>query len=561
MAAEATLPIDPAPESCGTHNIARYLPLWAAQQPGKKAVVFPQGRDAAGRVSYTHLTFAQLDELSSRYARGLEANGMGKGSRVLLMIRPSLEFLAMTFALFRVGAVPILIDPGMGFRNLLRCVAQVEPEAFVAVSLAQALSVLRPGPFRAVKTRVTVGRRWFWGGLTLEDVTHGDGTPYVGEPVAGEDLAAILFTTGSTGPPKGVRYTHGIFDAQVRRIRDTYGITADDVDMPGFPLFGLYSVAWGMTSVLPDMDPTRPAEVDPLKIREAVEDHGVTTSFGSPAIWRRVGAYCEAEGVRFPTMKRILMAGAPVPGETLEQFTRILPHGDTYTPYGCTECLPVASIAGSQVVAETWAATQQGRGTCVGTPLAGSTVKILKILDEPIPEWDEGLVLPAGEVGEIAVLSEFVTPGYQGLDAATKGAKIRDGDDLWHRMGDLGYLDEQGRLWFCGRKSHRVEAADRPYYSVCCEGIANTHDDVFRSALVGVGERPVLVVEPHEGRWPHGARRDQLAGELLERLAASEVTAGIEAVLFHPRFPVDIRHNAKIFREKLAVWAAQELAS
>jgi acyl-CoA synthetase (AMP-forming)/AMP-acid ligase II len=274
-----------------------------------------------------------------------------------------------------------------------------------------------------------------------------------------------------------------------------------------------------------------------------------------------VGSYCEAEGVTFPTMKRILMAGAPVPGETLEQFTHILPEGDTHTPYGCTECLPVATIAGSEVVSETWERTQAGKGTCVGRPVPGSTVKILQIRDEPIPEWDESLVLPAGEVGEIAVLSEFVTPGYQGLDEATRGAKIRDGERLWHRMGDLGYLDEQGRLWFCGRKAHRVEAPERRYFSVCCEGIANTHEDVFRSALVGVGERPVMVVEPHEGRWPHGSRGEQLAGEVLERLAASEVSAGIDTVLFHPRFPVDIRHNAKIFREELATWAAQELAS
>lgn len=560
MAAEATLPIDPAPESCGTHNIARYLPLWARHQPGKKAVVFPQGRDAAGRVSYTHLTFAQLDELSSRYCRGLEANGMGPGTRVLLMIRPSLEFLGLTFALFRLGAVPILIDPGMGFGNLLRCVGQVEPEALVAVSLAQAISVLRPGPFGTVRTRVTVGRRWFWGGPTLEDVTHEDGSPFPSARVGAEDLAAILFTTGSTGPPKGVRYTHGIFDAQVRRLRETYGITAEDVDMPGFPLFGLYSVAWGMTSVLPDMDPTRPAEVDPVKIREAIEDHAVTTSFGSPAIWRSVGSYCQAEGVTFPSMKRILMAGAPVPGETLEQFTRILPNGDTHTPYGCTECLPVATIAGSEVVSETWEETRAGRGTCVGRPVSGSTVKILAIRDEAIETWDETLVLGVGEVGEIVVLSEFVTPGYQGLDAATRTAKIRDGERLWHRMGDLGFLDERGRLWFCGRKAHRVEAGGRPYYSVCCEGIVNTHEDVFRSALVGVGERPVMVVEPLEGLWPHGSRRDALTAELVALMAGSKVTEGIETVLYHPRFPVDIRHNAKIFREELEAWAARELA-
>lgn len=549
------------PDAAGHANIARYLPAFAALQPSKHAVVFPQGRDPAGRVSYTHLTYAQLDALSSRYCRGLGDLGVEPGTRVLLMVKPSLEFLALTFALFRMGTVPVLIDPGMGLRNLAGCVAEVEPEVFLAVPLAHLVSKLVPSSFRSIRTRVTVGgRRWLWGGATLDQITHPDGSPYPCHPSEASDMAAILFTTGSTGPPKGVRYTHGIFDAQVRAIQETYGIQADDVDLPGFPLFGLYSVAWGMTSVLPDMDPTRPAQVDPVKIREAIENFGVTTSFGSPAIWRRVGAYCEAEGVTFPTVKRILMAGAPVPGETLEQFSRILPCGDTHTPYGATESLPVATISGSEVVSETWDQTRKGRGTCVGRPLPGNTVRIIGVSEEEIPEWDESLVLPDGEIGEIVVRSPMVTPGYFQRESSTRLAKIRDGDVVRHRMGDLGYFDDQGRLWFCGRKAHRVETPEKTWYSVCCEAIFNEHPRIFRSALVGVAGKPRMVVEPHEGQWPHrSADRVQLVQELLELGQGSELTREIEDVLFHPGFPVDIRHNAKIFREKLTVWAAEVL--
>jgi acyl-CoA synthetase (AMP-forming)/AMP-acid ligase II len=561
MAPPETDPRSAAPESSSNRNIARYLPYFAARQPFKKAVVFPRGRDSLGRVSYTHLTYQQLDVLSSRYVRGLERLGVRPGQRVLLMVKPSLEFLALTFALFRLGTVPVLIDPGMGFRNLVSCVAEVEPEVFLAVPLAHLVSLLAPRSFRSVETRVTVGgRRWLWGGTTLAGITHEDGSPYPCADCGADDMAAILFTTGSTGPPKGVRYTHGIFDTQVKVIQKTYGICQDDVDLPGFPLFGLYSVAWGMTSVLPDMDPTRPAHVDPRKICEAVENFGVTTSFGSPAIWRRVGAYCEAEGIRFPSMKRILMAGAPVPGETLNQFVKILPNGDTHTPYGATESLPVASISGSEVVRETWEATRQGRGTCVGKPLPGNLVQIIRVLEEEIPEWDEALVLPQGEIGEIVVRSPLVTPGYFNRDTSTRLAKIRDGDYLRHRMGDVGYLDDQGRLWFCGRKAHRVETPEKTYYSVCCEAIFNEHPRVFRSALVGVKGKPRMIVEPLEGQWPHRSRdQAQFTEELLALGKASELTREIEDILFHPGFPVDIRHNAKIFREKLAVWARGEL--
>lgn len=545
----------------GSANIARYLPRNAARMPGKLAVVLPAGRDRAGRAVHSHLTFRQLDRLSSAYARGLRQAGVAPGSRVSLMVRPSLEFLALTFGLFRLGAVPVLIDPGMGLRNLVSCVAEVEPDTLIAIPAAHAVSLLFPRAFASVARRITVhGRRWLWGGATLEQVTHADDSPLACAESAPEDLAAILFTTGSTGPPKGVLYTHGIFDAQVRRIQETYGITEDDVDLPGFPLFGLYSVAWGMTSVIPDMDPTRPAQVDPAKIVEAIEDFGVTTSFGSPAIWKRVGAYCQARDIQLPTVKRVLMAGAPVPGETLAQFTRILPQGDTHTPYGATESLPVATIAGSEVVGETWESTRRGAGTCVGRPLPGNLVEIIRITDEAIPEWSDELRVPQGEVGEIVVRSPMVTPGYFHREAATQLAKIRDGAQLRHRMGDVGYLDAQGRLWFCGRRAHRVETPARTHYSVCCEAIFNEHPQVARSALVGVRGRPVMVVEPHEGHWPRGtAAREAFVRELLARGAAAEHTAAIRELLLHPSFPVDIRHNAKIFREQLAVWAAGEL--
>jgi acyl-CoA synthetase (AMP-forming)/AMP-acid ligase II len=330
------------------------------------------------------------------------------------------------------------------------------------------------------------------------------------------------------------------------------------MDLPTFPLFALFGVALGMTCVIPDMDPTRPAEVDPTRLIQNIKKYNITTSFGSPALWNTVSKYCLEKNVQLPTLKRILMAGAPVPGSLLERFDRILsPEALIHTPYGATEALPVAVISHREVVDETWKQTREGKGTCVGKAVNGLTLKIIKISDEAIAEWDDSLELPQGSIGEVVVQGPWVTRQYFNLDNATRMAKIQDGESFWHRMGDVGYLDESNRLWFCGRKSHRVQTADGTLFTIPCEAIYNTHEQVKRSALVGVGpagnQTQMIVIEA-EG----AIDKNTLTEELLTLGASHSITRSIQKVLYHPSFPVDIRHNAKIGREQLTSWASEQ---
>jgi acyl-CoA synthetase (AMP-forming)/AMP-acid ligase II len=370
-----------------------------------------------------------------------------------------------------------------------------------------------------------------------------------------DDPAAILFTSGSTGPSKGVLYSHRMFYQQVELLRRTFHIEKGEMDLPTFPLFALFGVALGMTCVIPDMDPARPAEVDPEKIVGHIKEYSITNSFGSPALWNTVSRYCLDQKVQLPTLKRILMAGAPVPGSLLERFDRILsPDALIHTPYGATEALPVAAISHREILNETWQQTREGKGTCVGKAVDGLTLKVIEVSDEVIEEWDDSLTVSNGTIGEVVVQSPWVTRQYFNLENATRLAKIRDGENFWHRMGDVGYLDEQNRLWFCGRKSHRVQTAEGTLFTIPCEAIFNTHEKVKRSALVGVGpagqQTPVIVIEA-EG----GIDKKTLTEELLTLGASHAITQSIRQVLFHPAFPVDIRHNAKIGREQLARWA------
>ncbi len=545
-------------------NIARRLTETAARMSDALAVVVPRGR-RSGKRQYDTLTFRQLEEDTNRLASGLVSAGLRPGMRIALLVRPGSEFIALVFALFKAGAVIVLVDPGMGRRNLLRCLADVEPEGFVAIPLAHVIRSVFKRRFPHARLNVTVGRRWFWDGLTIDEVRRRGSSDPICHDTRADDPAAIIFTSGGTGPPKGVLYRHGNFDRQVTEIRDFYGIQPGEIDLAAFPLFGLFNSAMGVTTVVPDLDASRPASVDPRNIVEAVRDWRVTQSFGSPAIWNRVGEFCCKRNINLPTLRRVLSAGAPVPPHVLARMRgAIATDGEVHTPYGATESLPVASISAGEVLSETKQAWATGAGTCVGRKFPGIEWKVIAINDGPIAQLADAAELPLGEIGELIVSGPVVTREYVTRTEWNALAKIFDGPRVWHRLGDVGYLDERGRFWFCGRMAHRLQTASGPMYTIRCEAIFNQHPAVYRSALVGIGQpgrqRPVIVVEPWREKRPRGrAARAKLLAELAELALRNELTAGIGDFLIHTAMPVDVRHNAKIAREKLAAWAARKL--
>jgi olefin beta-lactone synthetase len=545
-------------------NIAAPLVALATAQPQTLAIVRPTDRDPDGRIAYIHLTYRELNNESDRLAAGFDRLGIRRGVRTALMVPPGLYFYALTFALFKVGAVVVLIDPGMGVRSLGTCLNEAEPEAFIGVPKAHMARALFGWAKKSLRVLITAGSRFGWGGYTHEHVYRA-GTrsgPIALATTQSDETAAILFTSGSTGVAKGAVYTHGIFAAQVEMLRRMYRIEPGEVDLPTFPLFGLFGPALGMTSIIPQMDPTRPGSVDPVLILDAIRYFGVTNLFGSPALIRRVGTYGAEHGVKLPTLRRVISAGAPVPAVAIERFATMLSPGvQVHTPYGATEALPVSTIGSDELLGETRFKTAEGAGVCVGRPVDGMRARIIRISDDPLPMWSDELSLLPGAVGEIAVQGPVVTRAYYNRPESTVLAKIGDSSGgLWHRMGDLGYFDEKGRLWFCGRKSQRVTTAEQTFFTVACEGVFNAHPAVARTALVGVrrgGEvRPVLCVERDRNAR---ISDEDLRGELLVLGAARPHTRTISTILFHKSFPVDIRHNAKIFREKLAVWAAGQL--
>lgn len=537
-------------------NISRPLTEIAQRHPDSPAIIFPEKSRT--------LTFRELDLWSSRLAAGFEKAGISRGVRTALLVPPSPELFAVTFALFKCGAIPVFIDPGIGARNMKGCLADAAPAAFIGIPKAHVARRLLRWGRETLRIFVTVNGGRVWGGIPLDAIERSSSVDaYVPAETARDETAAVLFTSGSTGSPKGVVYTHGNFSAQIDALQDIYDIKPGEIDLPTFPLFALFAPALGMTALIPEMDFTRPGMVDPVKIIDTAKKYKATTMFGSPALLNRVGRYGEAENITLPDMKRVISAGAPVPAATLERFSQLLPEGaEIFTPYGATEALPVCSIGSREILSETAAATGEGRGICVGRPVKGLTLAIISITDAPLERWHDDLRVEDGIIGEIVVRGPQVTAAYFNRPEATRLAKITDQNGgFWHRMGDLGYLDASGRVWFCGRKSHRLMTTAGELYTIPVEGVFNTHPEVFRTALVGIGrpgsQRPVLCVELETG--VSSSWKEQIRTELLEIGAAYPQTSGIKDILFHPAFPVDIRHNAKIFREKLAVWAAGKL--
>jgi len=542
-------------------NIAAYLSAMTQAQPDRLALAVQHTDNSFSEHSYQH-----LENLTNAILKVLHSAGIRKGTRTVVMVRPGLDFFAIVFALFRIGAVLVAVDPGMGVKNLKQCLAEAEPEAFIGNRKAHLGRILFGWARSTVRTRISTEPVFVPGIVHLQKLLAKESSsiPTGGQEALEQDIAAILFTSGSTGVPKGVVYTHANFLAQVEALRTLYDIKPGEVDLATFPLFALYAPALGMTSIIPDMDFTRPGMVDPAKIFDAIHTYNATTMFGSPALLDRVGRQGTKDNIRLPTLKRVLSAGAPVAPAIIERYSKLLnDEAEIHTPYGATESLPVSSIGSKEVLQQTRHATAAGKGICVGRPVADIKLAIIQITDESVLSWDENLQLGKFAVGEIVVRGPQVTSGYYNRAEATALAKIYSSNgEIYHRMGDSGYIDDIGRLWFCGRNAHRVIYNGQTYYSICCEGVFNVHEKVMRTALIGLNRQdvtiPALCVELEPDHQQ--AETAVLKNELLALGARYEHTRVIQHIFFHSGFPVDIRHNAKIDREALARWAMTKTA-
>ncbi|WP_280269773.1 fatty acid CoA ligase family protein [Nocardia wallacei] len=532
-----------------------------AADPDREAVLYACGRGADGLPGYRPLTYRELDAWSDAIAERLTAAGVSSGTRTIVLVLPSPELYAIMLGLLKIGAVPVAIDPGMGLRKMLRCLQAADAGAFIGIPQAHAARVLFRRYFRGVRVPVTVGRRWFWGGATLRGWGRTPtGTLPARTPAPDADPLLIAFTTGSTGPAKAVELTHGNLAAMVDQVDAARDGVPPGTSLITLPLVGILDLLLGSRCVLPPLIPGKVGSTDPAHVADAIARFGVRTMFASPAVLIPLLRHLERTGATLPTLRSIYSGGAPVPDWCISGLRAVLdPDVRIFAGYGSTEALPMSTVESRELADGLIDRAHRGDGTCIGRPAAGVRARVVAITDDPIPTWIDAESLAAElnstrDIGELVVAGPNVSTRYYWPRAANTTGKIAEGDVIWHRTGDLARIDDEGRIWFCGRKSQRVTTAQGPMFTVQVEQVFNVVPGVARTALVGVGprgaQRPVLCVELEDG-----ADRDAVALALKERGAEFDLTAPVSEFLFHPSFPVDIRHNAKIGREQLAEWA------
>ena len=537
-------------------NIISRLERASEAHPAKPALIFfsPQNK------RWNTITYQNLADSIQRFASGLLNFGVTPGMTAALLTPPSADFFALASALLKVGVVPIILDPAIGLKKVGECLAESKPDIFIGNTLTHTLRVIFGWGKSSIKHNLTIKS------VKSDALSLSKGRKSkVKYPITNyqspiTNSAAIIYTSGSTGIPKGVLFTHENFAAQLDILVDTFHISPDEIDLPAFPLYALIDVLLGVTSVIPDITFPVPGKTDPKKVIEAIQRFNVTNMFASPVVLDILSSFAlsgaDAKSKRLPSLKRVITAGAPAMIQLQEDFRKLLnDETDLFGIYGATEVLPIAKVE-SREIFEVRKKSAKGAGVCLGRPVNGAKVRVIGISESAIRQWQDSLEVESNVVGEITVQGGAVTESYIAREDANRLSKIQHEDGIIHRMGDVGYFDEEGRLWYCGRKSHRVITNNDVLFTEQIEGIFNVHPLVYRTALVGVDGEPVLWVELKKGVLEN---KDKIRSALIELAKEYPQASKIKVFLFMKKFPTDVRHNSKIIREELTLLAEKRL--
>jgi acyl-coenzyme A synthetase/AMP-(fatty) acid ligase len=526
-------------------------PMWAAldrKADSDEVAMVEMG--AAG----TQITFAQLHAEVQRVAAGLVDLGVSHGDRVALLIPPGIDLAACVFACWRIGAVVVIADAGLGARGMSRALTSAAPAYLIGIprALAAARTLRWPG-VRISTDAVPAAARMLGVQATLDELRSRGAGQTLPPPPSAHDPAGIGFTSGATGPAKGVVYRHHQMQAQRDALIDLYSIQDSDRLVAAFGPFALFGPIMGIPSVVPDAEVTAPGSLTARALAGAARAVQATLVFASPAALANVAATAGAlppyEAAALQNVRLIMSAGAPVAASVLRAATKLMPGATAHTPYGMTEVLPVADIS-----LEAIERVGPGNGVCVGHPVPGAEVAISPL--DADGRAIGALTEQSGPSGEVCVRAPHMRDGYDKLWVTDRAASQPHG---WHRSGDVGHLDETGRLWIEGRMGDIVTTPDGPVTPVGIEQAVSSLPEVADTAVVGVGpvgtQQLIVVVVPVAR-----VRRPDVAGQALTDGVRAAAGGEVAAVLVTSSLPVDKRHNSKIDRPRIARWAEEILA-
>ncbi len=542
-------------------NISSFLQQHAGTQPFKRAVVYPEGRDTNDRLAYTQLTFRQLDQESDCMASGLGDVGVTHCTRVVLVVKPGLVFFSLIYALFKQGAIPILVDPAMGLKGILECLKLAKPDVFIGLPQIHLLRIIFPGYFKTVKTHITIGQRLFLKSFSLNQLLKVPWKRHVIPEPYEDDAALLIYTKDSKGQTKGAAYSYGNLVSQAREITSHFNITEHDINLSTIPLFSILYPALGVTAIVPVIDKAGKKSSDSWENIETLIDQGVTSLVLAPAHLHQTAQYIKENKISVSSLKRVISVGEPLNPSQIEHIASHLSEDAEVHALYCTgDAAPITWIDNKEIHEDTKELSEKGFGNCIGRPVVKNNVNLIKITDDPIEQWSEDLVVSRGDTGEIVVKLGLVSDNECSIPEQNTLDKIHEADNVWLRTGDLGWMDKGDRIWYCGKKHQRIITQNATLFTIPCETIFNTHKSVSQSTIVGVGpiggKKPVICVELEKENM---LSKEEIEEELLALAKKYIITKHIDTVLFPISMPMHNEHSLDPVREKLTAWAEKQL--
>jgi olefin beta-lactone synthetase len=515
-------------------NLLQNLLERVEQDPDKTAIIDRDG---------SSISFVNLERESAKLATLLEKGGVKSGDAVMMLVPMSIQLYVSLAAVFRLGAVVMIVDPSAGLAHIERCCKLNPPRALIGAPIVLALSLVIPS-LRSVPFRITI-RGWWPTASRWVDKDRLEPRPMI-EPASFDTPALLTFTSGTTGIPKAAMRSHGLLLAQLAALKGLLEPQASDVDLATLPIVALTNLAAGMTTVIADANLRKPGAINAGPVLEQIRRHNITRTAASPALLGRLADHVLEHDQTLLGLTRVFSGGGPVFPRTLEKLSRVAPNAKLFSVYGSTEAEPIAHISYDELQANDFEAMRTGQGLLVGKPVPEIELRILENRHDQTLEFSSQFELDQAsleprQIGEIIVSGAHVLPGYlhgQG-DSETK---IWVDGRVWHRTGDAGQFDDQGRLWLAGRANARITDARGEIYPFSVECAALEDSGISRCALVELQGKRILCVEWADLRASPSARKD---------LPQHLTWAQLDEVRTVPSLPMDSRHNAKVDLKKL----------
>lgn len=502
-------------------------------------------------IKHDEITYRHFAARINSFARGLMDIGIKKGDRVIIFLPMSLDMYTAMFAVQRIGAIAVFLDSWARSHHLGASAECVGPRAMISFKMAFDLVEQVP-EFKSMPIRILYGPGDKFT-HKFEDLLKQEPSPI--EPVESEFTALITFTTGSTGKPKGANRTHRFLSAQHHALSHVIPYTEKDKDMPAFPIFSLNNLASGVTTILPALNLAAPAAHDSALLTCQILSENINCTTLSPSMLVGVAKYCKENNIQLTGLRRVVTGGAPISKDDVKAFYEIAPQTDLWILYGSTEAEPMAHIEGRDMLKESNITDPEiiEEGVNVGHISEDIDYRFIRIKDGPIElkdsPWSK-IEVPDGEVGEFICTGDHVCRDYYNNPDAFKTTKILDEKNrVWHRTGDLAYIDSEKNLWIVGRVNNAIERAGKYYFPVRAEVLLKRMDFTYRCAFLGVedsklGQATYAVVELKEGI--DKTTFDFAAAKKEIQRVFEKNKIPVDEIKFVNKVPMDPRHHSKV---------------